>query len=63
MYCALKIVFVVMFKKAEIRGACLARLEEHATLDLRVLSLSPGMGVEITKKNKRILNKKQIKTF
>ena len=29
-------------------GAWLAQLEEHATLDLRVVSWSPMLGVEIT---------------
>ena len=33
-------------------GTWLAQLEEHVTLDLGVMSLSPAMGVKITKKNK-----------
>ena len=32
------------------RGTCLAQLEERVTLDLGVVSLSPTLGVEITKK-------------
>ena len=36
----------------------LAQLVEHATLDLRVVSLSPVLGIELTKKE----NKKTIKT-
>ena len=32
------------------RGPWLAHLQEHVTLDLRVLSLGPILGVEITKK-------------
>ena len=31
-------------------GAWLAQSEEHTTLDLRVVSLSPTLGIEITKK-------------
>ena len=30
------------------RGAWLAHLEKHVTLDLRVVSLSPTLGIEIT---------------
>lgn len=33
-----------------IRGAWLARLEEHVTLDHKVLSLSPMLGIERIKK-------------
>ena len=31
-----------------VRGTWLAQLVEHATLDLRVVGLSPTLGVEIT---------------
>ena len=34
------------------RGTWLAQSEEHGTLDLGVVSLSPTSGVEITKKKK-----------
>ena len=33
-------------------GAWLAQLVEHATLDLGVVSMSPTLGVEITKNQK-----------
>ena len=37
--------------KSKIRGgAWLTQLEEHETLDLRVVSLSPMLSIEITKK-------------
>ena len=32
------------------RDTWLAQSEEHVTLDLRLMSLSPTLGVEITKK-------------
>ena len=35
-----------------LRGAWLAQLVEHATLDLEIRSLSPVLGVEITLKKK-----------
>jgi len=35
-------------KKTLKRGAWLARLEEHATLDLWIMRASPKLGVEIT---------------
>ena len=34
--------------KHKIKGAWLVQLVEHATLDLRVVGLSPTVGVEIT---------------
>ena len=40
-------------------GAWLAESEEHVTLDLKVLNLSPTLGVEITKKNNYILKRKK----
>ena len=38
---------VKRYKLLRIRGTWLALLEEHVTLDLGVLSLSPTLGVEI----------------
>lgn len=35
-------------RREDLGGAWLARLVEHATLDLRVVILSPTLGVEIT---------------
>lgn len=35
-------------KKESQRGAWLAQLVEHGTLDLRVVRLSPALGVELT---------------
>jgi len=46
------ILFVCTIKPF-LRGAWLAQSEEHAILDLRVMSLSPTLGVEITKKKKQ----------
>ena len=37
-------------KRRPSRGAWPAQLEEHATLDLRIVSLSPTLGVGITLK-------------
>lgn len=39
-----------VLKSQCVRGVCLAQLEEQAILDLRVMSLSPTLGVEITLK-------------
>ena len=36
------------FKNRQNRGTWLAQLVEHVTLDLRVVSSSPMVGVEIT---------------
>jgi len=38
----------------------LDQLEEHATLDFRVVNLSPTLGVEITKKKINIKLKKSV---
>lgn len=38
-------------------GAWLAQSDQHATLDLGVLSLSPTSGAEVTEKIKRSLDK------
>ena len=35
-------------KTVTYRGPCLAQLEDHATLDLKVVSLSPMLDVEMT---------------
>ena len=40
-------------KKQASQGTWLAQLEGHAILDLRVVSLSPTLGVEITKEINR----------
>jgi len=45
-----------MIKAIHIGGTWLAELAEHVTLDLRVMSSSPTLGVELTlgkKKKKR----------
>ena len=39
--------------KRELEGAWLAQSEEHVIVDLRVMSSSSTLGVEITKKIKR----------
>ena len=39
-----------------IQGTWLAQSVEHTTLDLRVVSLSPGLAVEITQKKQRPKN-------
>ena len=41
----------VLKKKRRRRGV--TQSEEHVTLDLRVVSLSPMLGVEVTKKKKK----------
>ena len=41
-------------KITQTRGARLAQSEERATLDLGVVSMSPTLGIEITKKNPRL---------
>ena len=47
----------ILFKKKKIekRGAWLAQSTEHMTLNLRVMSSSPTLGVEPTKKKKKTL--------
>lgn len=43
--------YFLHFEDSErLRGAWLAQSVEHATLDLGVMSLSPTLGVDITKK-------------
>ena len=37
-------------------GAWLAELQEHSTVDLRVVRSSPTLGVELTKNKKKIKN-------
>lgn len=41
---------IFFFKCQVMRGTCLAQLAEHGSLDFRVISLSPTMGIEIPKK-------------
>ena len=38
----------LILRKPNFWGAWLAQAEEHRTLDLRVVNLSPMLGVEIT---------------
>lgn len=40
---------------------CLLGLEEHVALDLGVASLSPTLGVEITKKINKLKKKKRLR--
>ena len=40
--------YIVYITKTNFRGSWLAQSEEHATLDLGVMGLSPTLGVEIT---------------
>ena len=42
------IVYGVQSKRTFIRGTRLAQLVKHVTFDLRVVSLNPTMGAEIT---------------
>ena len=41
-------IVIKSFKKNHTGGGWLAPSEEHGTLDLRVMSLSPTLGIEIT---------------
>ena len=47
---------VVMFKEKKSRGTWPAQSAERATLDLRVTSSSPTLGVELTYKKKKKKN-------
>ena len=48
--CYFSLFFIASFKNVCSWGALLAQLGEHVTLDLGVVSLSPTLCVEITKK-------------
>ena len=51
---AMNAILIFLLKIMEYRGTSLAQLVEHVTLDLRVVSSSPTLGIELTlKKNKR----------
>ena len=50
---------LAIIRKFNNRGAWLAQSEERVTLNLGVVSLSPTLGVEITKKNNNKLKKKE----
>ena len=41
-------------------GIWLAQLEEHATLNLRVMSWSPILGVKVTKRLNKLKGKKEL---
>ena len=44
----LMVMLYMLLLEMDFKGTSLAQSEEHATPDLRVLSLSPTLGAEIT---------------
>lgn len=51
-------VLFVLYPNTTFWGACLVQPEEHVTLSLEFLSLSPTLGIEVTYENKQKLKKK-----